>query len=123
MYEAVQGGCGAEYDAVLRGQERKAYEGFIANIDTGGVQVTPVFRESANVPHEILRTAQERGADLIVMPTRGRSRAASVLLGSVTEDTILETPLPILIVKHYGAQIGFLRALLDRLLHGQTPRF
>jgi hypothetical protein len=38
------------------------------------------------------------------MATRGRSRSASILLGSVTDDTILETRIPLLVVKHskYG---------------------
>ena len=48
------------------------------------------------------------------MGTRGRSRSAAILLGSVTEETIIETGLPLLAVKHFGARMGVLQALLDR---------
>ena len=76
--------------------------------------MTPVFEEAANVAHAINRVAAQRGCDLVVMATRGRSRSAAILLGSVTEETIVETRVPLLVVKHYGAQLGLLQALLDK---------
>jgi nucleotide-binding universal stress UspA family protein len=103
-----------EYDAVLRGQEEVAYEKFMAPINRQGVNVTPLFEEGANIPHVIERVAQKHGADLVVMATRGRSRSAAILLGSVTEETINHTTLPLLVVKHFGARLNVLQALLDR---------
>jgi nucleotide-binding universal stress UspA family protein len=103
-----------EYDQVLRGQERQSYDKFIAGIDTAGVIVRPIFDESANVAHAIGRVAEREAADLVVMGTRGRSRSAAILLGSVTEETIIDTRLPLLAVKHFGARMGVLQALLDR---------
>jgi sulfate permease, SulP family len=103
-----------DYDQVLRGQEQKLFETFMSSIDTLGVDLTPVFEECASVAHAINRVAERIAADLIVMPTRGRSRAAAVLLGSVTEETIIETHTPLLVVKHYGAQLGLLQSLFDR---------
>ena len=49
-----------------------------------------------------------------MMATRGRSQSAAILLGSVTEEMIIETPMPLLAVKHFGARMGVLQALLDR---------
>jgi nucleotide-binding universal stress UspA family protein len=109
-----------EYDQVLRGEEAKAYQDFMAGINTQGIQVKPLFVESAHIPHAILRAAEQQQVDLIVMPTRGRSRAAAVLLGSVTEGTILETSVPLLVVKHFGAQIGLLQALFNRLFWSRS---
>lgn len=103
-----------EYQQVVRGEEQEAYRQFIAPIDCKAVRVTPLFEEGANVAHVILRTAEKHGVDLIVMATRGRSRSASILLGSVTDDTILETRTPLLVVKHFGARMGVLQVLLDR---------
>jgi nucleotide-binding universal stress UspA family protein len=103
-----------EYDQVLRGQERDAYDQFIAPLDTRGVELSPIFEEGASAPHVIERVAQRESADLIVMGTRGRSRSAAILLGSVTEQTLLETRLPLLAVKHFGARMSVLQALLDR---------
>ena len=48
------------------------------------------------------------------MATRGRSRSSAILLGSVAEEMILATRVPLLVVKHFGARMGVLQALLDR---------
>lgn len=113
-----------DYDAVIRGEERETFEKLLATIDSHGVQIEPMFVESPNVPNAILRVAPEQGVDLIVMGTRGRTRSAAILLGSETEQTLIETTIPILVVKHFGARMGVLRALLDKELHhGQEPRF
>jgi sulfate permease, SulP family len=107
------------YGQVLRGQEEQAFRQFIAPINCHGVKVTPLFEEGANVAHVIARAAKQHEADLIVMATRGRSRSSSILLGSVTEEMILEARVPILIVKHFGARLGVLQALLDRRFRHQ----
>jgi nucleotide-binding universal stress UspA family protein len=103
-----------EYDQVLRGQEQQAYRQFMAPINCHGVQVTPLFEESAQVGHAITRAADRNEVDLIVMATRGRSRSAAILLGSVTEELIIETRRPLLAVKHFGTRLSVLQALLDR---------
>ena len=102
------------YDAVLRGQEEDAWRKFIAPIDCQGVAVTPLLEESSHVAHAIGRVAEREGADLIVMGTRGRSRSAAILLGSVTEEMIIDAKVPLLAVKHFGARMSVLQALLDR---------
>lgn len=112
------------YDTVIRGQEDKAFRDFLTPIDCRGVCVTPLFEEGANVAHAIGRVAEREGVDLIVMGTRGRSRSASILLGSVTEDTIIDTRIPLLVVKHFGARMGVLEALLDKSFRQRRgPRF
>jgi MFS superfamily sulfate permease-like transporter/nucleotide-binding universal stress UspA family protein len=103
-----------EYDEVIRGKEREAFDRFIAPIDLQGVTVSPIFEEGPSVPHAITRVVERTGSDLIVMSTRGRSRSAAILLGSVTEDMIVDTPVPLVAVKHFGAQLGAVRALLGR---------
>ncbi len=102
------------YDQVLRGQEEQAYRRFIAPINCQGVQVTPLFEEGVNAAHVIGRVRERHDADLIVMATRGRSQSAAILLGSVTEELIIEARVPLLAVKHFGARMGVLQALLDR---------
>ena len=108
-----------EYGRVLRGQEEQAFQQFILPIDCHGVKVTPFFKEGVNVAHIIDRTAEQQGVDLIVMATRGRSRSSSILLGSVTEEMILASRVPILVIKHFGARLGVLQALLDRRFRHQ----
>ncbi|MBI5083978.1 MAG: universal stress protein [Acidobacteria bacterium] len=107
------------YDQVLRGQEEEAYRRFIAQVNCQGVQVTPIFEEGANVPHVIGRVAARYGASVILMATRGRSNSSSILLGSVTEQMLVETRVPLLAVKHFGSRLGVLEALLDRRFHAK----
>jgi nucleotide-binding universal stress UspA family protein len=108
-----------EYDQVIRGQERELFDRFLAPINCHGVSVQPLFEEGADVAHVINRVAEREKADLIVMATRGRSRSAAILLGSVTEETIAATQVPLLVVKHFGARIGVVQALLDRSFRRQ----
>jgi len=95
------------------GNEQAAFRQFLAPIPLHGVKVVPLFEESTQPAHAILETAERIGADLIVMNTRGRSRAAAILLGSVTSDIMVQTRIPVLVVKHFGAKMNLLEALLD----------
>jgi nucleotide-binding universal stress UspA family protein len=95
------------------GHEQAAFETLLAATDCHGVRVEPVLEESTRVPEAILRVSQERSCDLIVMNTRGRSRSAAVLLGSVTSETMAATTVPLLAVKHFGSRMTLMQALLN----------
>jgi nucleotide-binding universal stress UspA family protein len=73
-------------------REKVAAEG-IAVEDT----VTPLFASEA-----IAARAEEIGADLVVMGTRGLTGMKHVLLGSVAERTIRLAPCPVLTVKKHS---------------------
>jgi nucleotide-binding universal stress UspA family protein len=49
---------------------------------------------------EIVRYAQERAIDLIVMGTHGRGFVAHLLMGSVAEKVVRKAPCPVLTVRH-----------------------
>jgi nucleotide-binding universal stress UspA family protein len=49
---------------------------------------------------EILRHAQDRAIDLIVMGTHGRGPVAHMLMGSVAEKVVRSAPCPVLTVRH-----------------------
>jgi nucleotide-binding universal stress UspA family protein len=48
----------------------------------------------------IVRLAQERNVDLIVMSTHGRTGLSHLLLGSVAERVVREAPCPVLIIRY-----------------------
>ncbi|MEQ8764282.1 MAG: universal stress protein [Planctomycetota bacterium] len=51
-------------------------------------------------PHrEIIELAKERGADLIVIGTHGRSGLGHLLIGSTAEKVVREAPCPVLTVR------------------------
>ena len=54
----------------------------------------------------IIRLAQERDVDLIVMATHGRTGLEHMLLGSVAEKVVRLAPCPVLTVKHRGETPG-----------------
>ena len=54
----------------------------------------------SGTPHmEIVRLAQERKPDLIVMATHGRGFFAQALIGSTTERVLRHAPCPVLVVR------------------------
>jgi nucleotide-binding universal stress UspA family protein len=108
-----------EHVAEIRGQEEAAFERFMAPIDRQGVEVEPVFIEGTRTAEDILRLADHSDTDLVVMNTRGRSRAASVLLGSVTSDSMAATKIPLLAVKHFGGRMTLREALVNHRIWDQ----
>jgi len=100
------------------------FDRFVAPLDIHGMKVRSVIEASSNVVHAIQRLAQQEQADLVVMGNRGQTRSASILLGSESEHMLMETQVPVLVVKRRGERIGLLEALFDRDFHlPQAPRF
>jgi sulfate permease, SulP family len=113
-----------EYDEILLEDVHRAFDVFTARIDLHDIDLRVLFEEGAHVSATILRVAREGLVDTIVMNTRGRSRAAAVLLGSETDHVMMASPVPVLAVKAPGARLRFLQALLERRGHrSDGPRF
>jgi SulP family sulfate permease len=96
----------------IRRIKRVELQQLLEPLDLGGVAVESRFVESFRVATAIGNTAGQEKADLLVMGTRGRSPSAAVLLGSETEQVILETRIPVLIVKAPGERDNLLQVLL-----------
>jgi nucleotide-binding universal stress UspA family protein len=77
------------FNIVTEGEQRVKAE---------GVQVETSVREGHTV-QEILKAAREGEFDLIVMGARGISRIKEILLGSVSDGVIRNSPCPVLVVK------------------------
>jgi SulP family sulfate permease len=103
------------YGDVDRFKEHEQFQIFASRLDGRGVDVVRLLEESADVPAAILRAAEANASDLIVMGTRGRSAAASILLGSETEQTMIQSGRPVLAVKHYGSSMKLIEVLLEDL--------
>jgi nucleotide-binding universal stress UspA family protein len=67
-------------------------------VKAGGVEVETTVSPSA-LADTIARTAEEIGADLVVMGSRGLTGPTHVLLGSAAERTLRTTPCAVLTVK------------------------
>jgi len=62
----------------------------------------------------IVRVARERGVDLIVMSTHGRTGLKHVLMGSVAEKVVRLAPSPVLTIKPGKSRAGRRRSVVAR---------
>jgi universal stress protein A len=90
----------AAYD--LGADMRAAGEKELAKIKSEEVHdrvPTKTLIRSGSPAHEIIETAKELSADLIVISTHGRTGLAHVFLGSVAEHVVRRAPCPVLVVR------------------------
>jgi nucleotide-binding universal stress UspA family protein len=64
---------------------------------TAGVACDTVQVEHEQPYEMIVRTAEQRGCDAIVMASHGRSGISAVLLGSVTNKVLTHTKIPVVV--------------------------
>ena len=88
----------AEWRAELRRRGDRIFETARSQFSTG-VPIQRLLREG-DPGREIVTSAAEWGADLLVMGTHGRGRLATFLLGSTAEAVIQGAPCPVLTVAH-----------------------
>jgi nucleotide-binding universal stress UspA family protein len=60
-----------------------------------------------NPSREILKSARKIGADLIVIGSMGRTGFKKFLLGSVAEKVVLQSSIPVLMIKEDGNLLCF----------------
>ncbi|MCG8408975.1 MAG: universal stress protein [Phycisphaerales bacterium] len=102
-----------EFGKVMKTHAERDYKTFIRECDLKEISVSPSFLLADRPADGIRKVIEEQKSDLVVIGARGRSAAAAVLLGSVTERLIQTTEVPLLAVKKKGAGMGLLEALLN----------
>ena len=80
-----------QFEKQLAGAKQRAAAAGVPNVQTVLLQGSPIG--------EILRYAQERGTDLIVMGTHGRTGARRLFIGSVAENIVRASKCPVLTVR------------------------
>jgi nucleotide-binding universal stress UspA family protein len=93
-----------------------------ADIGTSHPFSLPAAIQGSDVAHTILSEAAACGADCVVLSTRGRSRSASILLGSVAEKVVERAEVPVLIGKHGPRNLGLVEILLGRASSASTVK-
>ena len=64
-----------------------------------GLQVVAPARAYGVIANEIVRIAKDRKVDQIAMGTRGMGAVGNMLLGSVAQRVLHQSPVPVLLVK------------------------
>ncbi len=67
-----------------------------------GVTATTEIRTLEPPVKGILKTIEDRGADLLVMSTRGRGGVERLMLGSVADKVVRSSPVPVLVFRPVG---------------------
>lgn len=89
---------------------------FITQSNPHNVRVKPVVTAAANVSEAVHRLMSAESLDLVVLGSRGSSDSNSILLGAESEQVIMQSPIPVLVVKQPGERLEVLEVLLDRTL-------
>ncbi len=101
-----------EFAEIMMNNAKKDYEHFIKTMDLKGMKLNPIFILHEKPAKAIQSVVEKNNIDMLVLGTRGRNAGAGLLLGSVTEDIILTTKVPLLAVKKKGTGLSFLEVLL-----------
>jgi nucleotide-binding universal stress UspA family protein len=87
----------AHFEDVLRENRRQAEE--VKSIEASGGVVNKTHLGEGRAEEEIVELAEEIGAGLIVMGSRGHGRLRRALLGSVTDAVVRHAHCPVTIVR------------------------
>ena len=98
-------------DHVATHEAGQSIERIARELASSGVDVHPVIREG-DAAQEIIHLSRDVGADLIVMRTRGRSGLERAVFGSVAEEVLKKSPVPLVLVRPGGRRISHIRKLL-----------
>ncbi len=103
----------SDHQAVLQKHAEEECQRLIGRVDTGDAKVSAMCLPDLRLDpvKVILERCKETECDLIVIGARGRTGAAGILLGTVTEQLIRVSPVPVLAIKKKGECIGVLKAL------------
>jgi nucleotide-binding universal stress UspA family protein len=92
----------AEFEDVLRENRRRAKEVLeqqAKRIEESGVSVKEIHLLEGRADEEIVALAEEIGAGLIVMGSRGHGRLRRTLLGSVSDAVVRHAHCPVTVVR------------------------
>ena len=83
----------------LDAEARRALDHAMATAKAQGVSADAVMVEEAEADHAIVATATSKGADLVVMGSHGRRGIKAALLGSVTQQVLAHSKVPVLVIR------------------------
>lgn len=87
------------FDRSLRESQQRLLATALEHAQRIGLTHVSIHAAQGSAAEEIVRVAQARGVDQIVMGTHGRSTVGTVLVGSVTYRVVHLAPMPVTLVK------------------------
>jgi nucleotide-binding universal stress UspA family protein len=81
-------------------------------LTAGGPPVKNVVSECDEIAYEILEQIHERSADLVIMRTHGRVGIERAVLGSVTQEVLADSRVPVMLLRPGGRRVTQIKRLL-----------
>ncbi len=103
-----------EFDEIIKGHAQRECREFLKKHQFPKEIRCAYFSSGPESKEEAIHNhAVECGADMILVGSRGRTATSSILMGSLAEKLVLlESEIPVLIVKKKGENMGFIEAML-----------
>jgi nucleotide-binding universal stress UspA family protein len=102
----IYGSPELETPLIVDEKQKESVEAYLAKVAGGlkqkGFNVSSMVKTGQQVALEIIDFAKERGVDLIIMCTHGRSGITRWVLGSVTLKVLTRAETPILLIRAKG---------------------
>jgi nucleotide-binding universal stress UspA family protein len=101
-----------EFAEIMKENAKQDFRNFIQKFNHKELDCKFVLNDGQGQGKALLDEAQQLGADMILIGSRGKTKSAAILLGSVAEKlVIVNNILPMLIFKKKGETMGFFTAL------------
>jgi len=101
-----------EFAEIMKENAKQDFRNFIQKFNHKELDCQFVLNDGQGQGKALLDEAQQLGADMILIGSRGKTKSAAILLGSVAEKlVIVNNILPMLIFKKKGETMGFFAAL------------
>lgn len=104
-----------EFSEIMRDNSKKLFADFVRDNNLGHLHLIDkhTLDDDNNPADKILAMATHVGADLVVLGSKGHTRASTILLGSTAEKVLrMERTVPIVILKEKGETLSALEILL-----------
>jgi nucleotide-binding universal stress UspA family protein len=93
---------GTEYKEALDKRARRILEFYSTAMSEKGIQGVETMVRAGHPADEIIEAATEKGADMIIIGSRGR-RTSHLFMGSVSREVADRAEIPVLLVKPSGS--------------------
>lgn len=101
-----------EFAAIMLENVKKDFKNFLDENKLPDLSCTFILHDKKDEAENIMDFARSIQTDLLIVGSRGRSRSAAVLLGSVAEKLVNSNQdIPMLVMKEKGENMSFLEAL------------
>ena len=87
------------FDREMRRNVQAGLDKVLAAASAAGVECDAVLGEAISPYEVIVRTAEERHCDIILMASHGRTGLNKLVLGSETQKVLAHTHLPVLVLR------------------------